>query len=72
MSSNIGVIDQYIRALTGFVLIAYLGRSGGFAPNTGPLLLIAVYLYVTAIVLYCPLYKLAALSTAGESDGKAR
>jgi hypothetical protein len=70
MSNNIGVIDQYIRALTGFVLIAYLGRSGGFVPDPGPLL-IAIYLYVTAIFLFCPLYQSAGFTTAGESDGKA-
>ena len=71
MTGNIGSIDQYIRSLAGFALIAYLGRSGGFAPDAGPLLLMAVYLYVTAIFRYCPLYRLAGFSTAAESDGKA-
>jgi hypothetical protein len=71
MSGNIGVVDQYIRSLVGFVVIAYLGRSGGFTLDAGPLLLTAVYLYVTAIFLYCPLYQLAGVSTVDEFDGKA-
>lgn len=70
MSGNIGSIDQYIRSLVGFVLIAYLGRSGGFAPDAGPLLLMAGYLYVTAIFLCCPLYQLTGFSTIGAFDGK--
>lgn len=38
MSGNIGAIDQFIRSLTGFALIAYLGKSGEFALSAGPLL----------------------------------
>lgn len=59
MPSNIGTIDQFIRALAGFVLVAYLGKSGEFPPAAGPLLLMAVYLYVSAIFRYCPLYRLS-------------
>jgi hypothetical protein len=71
MSSNIGAVDQFIRSLTGFALIAYLGKSGEFPLSGGPLLLMAVYLYLTAIFRYCPLYRLSGLSTVGEFDGKA-
>jgi hypothetical protein len=71
MSSNIGAIDQFIRSLAGFALVAYLAKSGEFPPAAGPLLLMAVYLYVTAIFLYCPLYRLSGFSTAGGLDGKA-
>ena len=72
MSTNIGAIDQYMRSLAGFALIAYLGRGGGFALEAAPLLLTAVYLYVTAIFLYCPLYELTGFSTAVGVGRKTR
>ncbi len=71
MSGNIGAIDQFIRSLTGFALIAYLGKGGEFPLSAGPLLLVAVYLYVTAIFRYCPLYGLSGFSTVGALDPKA-
>jgi hypothetical protein len=71
MSGNIGTIDQFIRSLVGFALIAYLAKSAEFPPAFGPLLLVAIYLYVTAIFRYCPTYRLAGFSTVGELGGNA-
>ena len=71
MSVNMGNIDQFVRSLMGFALIAFIGRKGEIAPDSGPLLVIAVYLYVTAIVSYCPLYHWAGVSTLSKRDGSA-
>jgi hypothetical protein len=68
MERNVGTIDLVIRALLGIGTLAYLAKDNVFAPDSGPGIFIAVYLVATAILMYCPLYRLLGFSTFGPLD----
>ena len=71
MSRNIGVLDQAIRTLLGFALFAFILKDGSLMPGSGLTALGSLYLFVTGIVRYCPLYGLFGLSTSGRLDRSA-
>jgi hypothetical protein len=68
MPRNIGKIDQVIRAFLGLALIAYIGKDEIVVSGWGLALLAGVYLFVTAIFSYCPLYSALGLTTFGRLD----
>jgi Protein of unknown function (DUF2892) len=68
MPRNIGTIDQVVRAFLGLALIAYIGKDGSFMPGSGLAVLAGVYLFVTAIFSYCPLYGALGFTTFGRLD----
>lgn len=63
MSKNVGTVDRVIRVIVGFVLIAYAIPAG--FPNTGWNWIgwIGIVPIITALVGFCPAYKIAGLST---------
>ena len=71
MRRNIGTIDQVIRAMFGFALVAYVVKDGSLLPGGGLEVLVGAYLFVTGILKYCPLYDLLGLSTIGRLDRSA-
>jgi hypothetical protein len=71
MSRNIGTIDQVVRAFLGFALVAYVVKDGTLAQGAGLAVLAGIYLFATAIFLYCPLYSLLRFSTFGPLDRSA-
>jgi hypothetical protein len=68
MPRNIGTIDQIIRAMLGLALIAYIGKDGTLAPDSGRALLAGIYLFATSILLRCPFYSVLGFSTFGRLD----
>ena len=71
MSRNIGILDQAIRTLLGFALFAFLVKDGALVPASALTALIAIYLFVTGLLRYCPLYALLGMNTAGRLDRSA-
>lgn len=68
MERNVGTIDLVIRSVLGIGILAYLARDNVFAPGSGPSIVLAVYLLATAILMYCPIYRLLGFSTFGPLD----
>jgi Protein of unknown function (DUF2892) len=68
MPRNIGTIDQVIRAILGLALIAYIGKDGTLTPGSSVAVLAGIYLFATAIFLYCPFYDLLGFTTFGRLD----
>jgi hypothetical protein len=68
MQRNVGTVDLVVRSMTGIGIIAYLAKDGVFAQGSAPGLLIAIYLVATAILMYCPLYRLLGFSSYGPLD----
>lgn len=72
MHANVGSTDRIIRAIVGLALIVLPFFAGGTA-LANPLLqwgaaAIGAVLVVTALVRFCPLYRLFGLSTCKVSD----
>jgi len=67
MTKNVGGIDRILRIVVGLVLIAYALNL--IAPDTGYNVWgwIGVVPLVTALVNFCPLYKIIGLSTSKEA-----
>ncbi len=67
MKANVGTIDRIIRALGGAALLAF-GITGGLASpwNYVAMAAGAVFL-LTAIIRFCPLYRVVGMSTCGTS-----
>jgi multidrug transporter EmrE-like cation transporter len=67
MTKNVGGIDRILRIVVGLVLIAYALNL--IAPDTGYNIWgwIGVVPLVTALVNFCPLYKIIGLSTSKEA-----
>ncbi len=63
MGKNVGTIDRVLRVIVGAVLIAY--ALGLVAPDTGYNVWgwIGVVPILTAIVSFCPLYRIIGLKT---------
>jgi membrane-associated protease RseP (regulator of RpoE activity) len=63
MQKNVGTIDRVLRGVFGLVLIAY--ALGLIAPGTGYNIWgwIGVVPLVTALVSFCPAYRLLGLRT---------
>jgi Inner membrane protein YgaP-like, transmembrane domain len=71
MKQNVGIVDLVVRSLLGIGILAYLTKDGTFAPGSAPGVIIAVVLIATAILKYCPLYRLLGFSTSGPVDRSA-
>jgi hypothetical protein len=67
-NSNIGTIDQVIRAMLGLALIAYIGKDGILTPGSCLALLAGIYLFATSILLRCPFYGVLGFTTFGRLD----
>jgi hypothetical protein len=63
MPRNIGIVDQVIRAMLGFALLAYLFKDELYMQGLGLIGFLGAYLLATALFLYCPLYGILGLST---------
>jgi len=63
MSKNIGTLDRVLRVIVGLALIAYALKLG--LPETGwnRVGWIGVVPLLTAVVGFCPLYRLLGLNT---------
>jgi multidrug transporter EmrE-like cation transporter len=66
MTKNVGGIDRILRIVVGLVLIAYALNL--IAPDTGYNVWgwIGVVPLLTALINFCPLYKIIGLSTSKE------
>lgn len=63
MSANVGTIDRVLRILIGIVL-AVLFFNGTVAGTLGVVLLVAgIVLILTALVKFCPIYRIFGAST---------
>jgi TM2 domain-containing membrane protein YozV len=71
MSRNVGTLDQAVRSLLGFALFAFVMKDGTVMPGSGLTALTAIYLFITGLFMYCPLYGLLGLSTSGRLDRSA-
>ncbi len=63
MSKNVGAVDRIVRVVLGLILVAYAIPIG--FPNTGWNWVgwIGIVPIVTALVGFCPAYKILSLST---------
>jgi hypothetical protein len=61
MTRNIGRIDQFLRIIVGFALLAYTVKDGTLGP--GWLMVGALVLVATAFFSYSPLYTLLGINT---------
>ena len=66
MNRNIGNFDRIVRVVAAaiLVLLAYTGVLVGALGITG--VIVAIVLFITALVGFCPAYRLIGLSTCGE------
>jgi len=66
---NVGPVDRWIRGLLGVALVVLGGWTwGGWQGHVGGLIAVVVgaVLVVTALVRFCPLYRLLGVSTCKE------
>jgi hypothetical protein len=68
MKQNVGIIDLVIRSMLGIGILAYLAKDGVFHPGSVPGIIIAVVLIGTAILRFCPLYRLLGFTTLTPLD----
>ena len=66
MKTNVGSADRVIRILVGIALLSLFFVMEGAARWLG---LIGVVLILTALVSFCPIYRILGLSTKGSSGG---
>jgi len=67
MTKNVGGIDRILRIVVGLVLIAYALNL--ISPDTGYNVWgwVGIVPLATALINFCPLYKIIGLSTSKES-----
>jgi len=63
MAANIGTLDQYVRIVLGFALIAYAFQDGLAVQGWHWAGLLGVVPLVTAFFKSCPLYTALGIST---------
>ncbi|MEZ5931725.1 MAG: DUF2892 domain-containing protein [Alphaproteobacteria bacterium] len=63
MSANVGSADRLIRIIVGLVLIVLPLASGWSMLSTIISLIVGAVLIVTALVRFCPLYRLIGVRT---------
>jgi hypothetical protein len=63
MTRNVGRIDQVVRILIGFALIAYSVKDGVPGPTWLVAATFGTILIVTAFFSFCPLYTLLGWNT---------
>lgn len=68
MQRNVGTVDLVIRSMLGIGTVAYFAKDNVFAQDSGPGIVIAIYLIATAIFMYCPIYQLLGFSTLSPLD----
>jgi hypothetical protein len=66
MNPNVGTADRAIRIVAGLLLISLFFVLEGGARWLG---VIGVVLVATAVINFCPLYKILGLSTTGGKAG---
>lgn len=68
MTKNVGTIDRILRIIAGAVLIAY--ALGLVAPDTGYNVYgwIGIIPILTAVVSFCPAYRILGIRTCKVSD----
>jgi len=71
MKQNVGVVDLVVRSVLGIAILAYLAKDGAFGPGSVPGIIVAVVLIATAILRYCPLYRLLGFNTSSPLDRSA-
>lgn len=67
MNPNVGSADKVVRIIVGLALVSLFFVLEGGARWLG---LIGVVLIATAIINFCPLYKILGLSTTGSKAGQ--
>jgi len=63
MTRNIGRIDQFLRIIVGFALLAYTVKDGTLGPGWLGVGALGLVLVVTAFLSYSPLYALFGINT---------
>ena len=63
MNPNMGSADKVIRIIVGLALVSLEGGARWLG-------LIGVVLIATAVINFCPLYKILGLSTTGSKAGQ--
>jgi Protein of unknown function (DUF2892) len=63
MTRNIGRIDQFLRIIVGFALLAYTVKDGTLEPGWLGVGALGLVLVVTAFFSYSPLYTLFGINT---------
>lgn len=67
MGHNVGRVDQFVRAIVGLAIFAFVFNDGAMNAMWPALLPIAVILIGTAFFSFCPLY-----TVLGWNTGKRR
>lgn len=63
MNANVGTLDRIVRIIAGIVL-AVLYFNGTLTGTLGVVLLVlGIVLFLTALVKFCPIYRLLGLSS---------
>jgi hypothetical protein len=63
MTRNIGRIDQFLRVIVGFALLAFTVKDGTLGPGWLGVGALGLVLVVTAFFSYSPLYKPLGINT---------
>lgn len=65
LTKNVGSVDQVIRIIAGIALIALAFIKFGGIASTGGIVaaIVGVVLILTAIINFCPLYRILGMST---------
>jgi hypothetical protein len=63
MRRNIGRVDQFLRIIVGFALLAYTVKEGTLGPGWLGVGALGLVLIVTAFFSYSPLYTLLGINT---------
>ena len=65
LTKNVGSVDQVIRIIAGIALIALAFIKLGGIASTGGIVaaIVGVVLILTAIINFCPLYRILGMST---------
>ncbi len=68
MKANLGTIDRAIRALAGMALIAFGSMGTLAAPWNYVAMGAGAVFLLTAIIRFCPLYRILGLNTCGRKE----
>ena len=68
MTRNLGRIDQYLRIVIGFALLAYVVKDGTLAFVSFVPAIVGLVLVTTAFLSYCPLYAALGVTTRRKLD----
>ena len=68
MTRNIGRIDQFVRIIVGFALLAFTVKDGTIAAGWLIPGIVGLILIITAFFSLCPLYSVLGVTTRSKVD----